>query len=146
MIRSALIALIALMLSGTPAVATEYFGDDNGAANGTDVVAYFTQGQAVTGSAEFEFEWEGSTWRFANEEHLNQFVADPERYAPRFGGAGTLTVAHGGRYPGNPAAWSIYNNRLYFFLFPAARETWLMNSDKLIPRAEEQWQKMSSER
>jgi YHS domain-containing protein len=141
MIRS---TLLALMLCSTGAVAKEYFGDDNGAANGTDVVAYFTQGQLVTGSDEFEFEWGGSIWRFANEKHLKQFVADPEHYAPRFGGAGALTVAHGGRYPGNPVAWSIHNNRLYFFLFPAARETWLMNPDKLIPRAEQQWQEMGS--
>ena len=98
--------------------------------------------EARPGSAEFEYEWQGNTWRFANRKHLDLFSANPEHYAPQFGGAGALTIAHGAKFPGSPTAWAIKNGRLYFFLFPAARETWLMNPDKLIPRAEAQWQNL----
>ena len=132
--------LTALMvLCSTQVLAGDYFGNKNGAANGVDVVAYFTDDEMTVGSEEFEFQWSGSTWRFSSAKHMQLFAADPEHYAPQFYGAGSLTVAHGAKYPGNPVAWSIYNDRLYFFLFPAARTTWLMNPDQLIPRAREQW-------
>jgi YHS domain-containing protein len=139
------ILLIALLLFSFTVHASIYFSDDNGVAGGNDVVAYFIEGQAIAGSPKFELQWQGATWHFASKAHLEMFSADPEHYAPQFGGAGSLTVAHGARYPGNPAAWSIYNDRLYFFLFPAARETWLMNPDKLVPRAEKQWPDLSNQ-
>ena len=128
-----------LLLFSITAHSSDYFSDENGVAGGNDVVAYFIEGQVISGSPKFELQWQGATWRFASEAHLEMFSTDPERYAPQFGGAGALTIAHGARFPGNPAAWSIYNDRLYFFLFPAARDTWLMNPDKLVPRAEKQW-------
>ncbi len=56
------------------------------AVKGYDVVAYFTQGQPVKGSKEIEYRWKDAIWRFANAEHLAAFKADPEKYAPQYGG------------------------------------------------------------
>ena len=61
--------------------------DDVGVAiKGYDTVAYFTEGRAVRGSAEFETLWQDARWHFANAEHRDMFKADPERYAPQYGG------------------------------------------------------------
>lgn len=61
--------------------------DESGAAiHGYDTVAYFTDGKPTLGSREFSHEWNGAKWLFSSREHLESFKADPERYAPQFGG------------------------------------------------------------
>ena len=56
------------------------------AVKGYDTVAYFTDGKPDKGKSDYEYEWQGARWRFANQEHLDMFKADPERYAPQYGG------------------------------------------------------------
>ena len=56
------------------------------AIKGYDPVAYFTLGKSVQGKKEFEYKWQNAKWRFANEDHLNLFKSDPEKYAPQYGG------------------------------------------------------------
>jgi hypothetical protein len=61
--------------------------DDVGVAiKGYDTVAYFTDGRAVKGNAEFETLWQDARWQFSSAEHRDMFIADPERYAPQYGG------------------------------------------------------------
>lgn len=59
------------------------FTRDGLAIDGTDPVAYFTQGQPVKGSPNHQLEWRNATWQFESAEHLDRFRADPEAYAPR---------------------------------------------------------------
>jgi hypothetical protein len=40
----------------------------------------------VKGTPEFETLWQDARWRFASAEHRDMFKADPERYAPQYGG------------------------------------------------------------
>ncbi len=56
------------------------------AVSGYDPVAYFVEGRPVEGRKAFEFEWNGATWRFANANNLAAFKADPEKFAPQYGG------------------------------------------------------------
>ena len=56
------------------------------AIKGYDPVAYFTLGKPVKGNSEFEYKWEGAKWRFSSSEHQNLFAAEPEKYAPQYGG------------------------------------------------------------
>ena len=56
------------------------------AIKGYDPVAYFTLGKPLEGKKEFEYLWMDAKWRFANEDHLNLFKSDPEKYAPQYGG------------------------------------------------------------
>ena len=53
---------------------------------GYDPVAYFIQGKALKGTEEFAYQWMGAEWRFASAEHLDLFRANPEEYAPQYGG------------------------------------------------------------
>ncbi len=43
-------------------------------------------GGPVKGQKEFQQEWQGATWRFSSQEHLALFQANPEKYAPQYGG------------------------------------------------------------
>ena len=56
------------------------------AIKGYDVVAYFTLGKPTKGDSQYTYEWKGATWRFANARHLEAFKAEPEKYAPQYGG------------------------------------------------------------
>jgi predicted CoA-binding protein len=53
------------------------------------------------------------------------FVADPERYAPAFGGYCAFAASRGYLAPTIPEAWSIYEDRLYLNANLRARELWL---------------------
>lgn len=61
-------------------------GPDGIAIKGFDPVAYFTMGEPVKGSDQFAYEWKGAKWLFSSREHLDLFSADPNKYAPQYGG------------------------------------------------------------
>jgi hypothetical protein len=93
--RTTIVALSLFIVSFGGAVSVEAFFGTKGEINaswggvaikGYDTVAYFTEGKPVKGKEAFEFEWKGAKWRFANAQHLGMFRADPEAYAPQYGG------------------------------------------------------------
>jgi YHS domain-containing protein len=86
---------------------------DGLAMHGYDPVAYFTLGQPTLGTPGHTHTWRGSTWHFATEAHREQFAADPERYAPQFGGYCALGRAMGVRVNGAPTRWRIDDHKLY---------------------------------
>lgn len=109
------------------------------AADGHDVVAYFTRGEAVEGSAEHSHEWRGASWHFASEANLQRFRADPERYAPAYGGHCAYAVARGSVEPGDPRYWTIHEGRLYFNYDGSVQERWDADREALIAAADEHW-------
>ena len=42
---------------------------------GYDTVAYFTEGRPMKGSEEFSYDWLGTPWLFANEQHRQLFIS-----------------------------------------------------------------------
>lgn len=82
---------------------------------GHDPVAYFTEGRPVKGVAEFKYDWDGARYLFANAANREKFAANPDRYAPRFGGYCTGSMSRGVRNEADPEAWIISDGRLYLF-------------------------------
>lgn len=64
-------------------VNTNFFGV---AIKGYDTVAYFTEGSAVKGKSKFYYNWSDAKWYFSSKENRDLFIANPERYAPQYGG------------------------------------------------------------
>ena len=85
---------------------------------GHDPVAYFTVGRPVKGIPEFKYDWDGERYLFANAGNRDKFAANPERYAPQFGGYCTGSMSRGVRNEGHPEAWVIVDGRLYVFGAP----------------------------
>src|ERR1700674_385851 len=84
--------------------------------SGYDPVAYFTDGKPVQGKAEFEHLWHKSRWRFANGEHRDLFVKDPDRYTPQYDGycaMGTSADDAAHKDTVDPEAWAIVDGKLY---------------------------------
>lgn len=60
---------------------------NNGIAiKGYDSVAYHTEGRAIKGNKNFSYKWNDAEWYFATAENRDLFAANPERYAPQYGG------------------------------------------------------------
>ncbi|MEM1368266.1 MAG: YHS domain-containing (seleno)protein [Cyanobacteria bacterium P01_H01_bin.15] len=126
----------------TTAAATtiRYFSDENGLAiHGTDPVAYFTESRPVAGKPEFTHTWSGSTWRFATAENRDRFAANPEQYAPQYGGFCAWAVSQGYTASIDPNAWKIVDGKLYLNFSPGVQRRWERNIPNNIQKADANW-------
>ncbi|MEM8562271.1 MAG: YHS domain-containing (seleno)protein [Pseudomonadota bacterium] len=99
--------------------------DPSGVAiRGADTVAYFTQMQYVPGTDAFTTQWNGATWKFSSQDHLDLFIADPEKYAPQYGGYCAYGVAQDYLVKIEPEAWSIVDGKLYLNYSLKVQEEW----------------------
>ena len=82
---------------------------------GYDPVAYFTVDKPVKGSADFRYDWDGERYLFASAANRDKFAANPDRYAPQFGGYCTGSMSAKRQLEADPEAWIISDGRLYVF-------------------------------
>ena len=111
----------------------------NQAVAGHDVIAYYEQGQPVEGSSEFETQWQGATWRFSSAENLAKFEADPEAYAPQYGGYCAWAMARGYFAKGDPENWKIVDGRLYLNYNNDVQQKWERDIPGFIEQADAEW-------
>ena len=116
--------------------------EDGLAIKGYDPVAYFTLGEPTPGKADFELVWQGSRWRFASAEHRERFQADPDRYAPRYGGFCAGGMALGRIWDIDPEAWVIVDDRLYLNWAKSGRDEFAADPEPFIARADANWEKL----
>jgi YHS domain-containing protein len=141
----ALLALpqLAVAPAPTPARAAEpeiFTGLVPGTAvGGYDAVAYHTQAMPVQGSTEFTYQWKGAEWRFASRENLEAFRADPEAYAPQFGGYCAYGVARGYIVKGEPEVWKVVDGKLYLNYDERVQRSWETDIFGYIAEAGARW-------
>lgn len=129
------LTLAGAQAAGKPAV----FSADGAAIRGTDAVAYFKEGQPVKGKAEFSHSWNGATWLFSSAANRDAFAADPEKYAPQYGGYCAYAVSYGSTAPIDPAAWSIVDGKLYLNFSKGIQEKWSQDVPSYIAKADKNW-------
>lgn len=136
-----IIVLFTCLLAASAYAGEPVFTGDSGnvAVEGHDVVAYFTVGEPVKGSVEHSLQWRGAEWRFANEDHLDRFRENPEKYAPAYGGFCAYGVAQGKALASSPEYWSIHDGRLFFNLNEEIHHNWKNELEEHIKAADEQW-------
>jgi YHS domain-containing protein len=121
------------------------FTVDGVAIRGTDPVAYFTEGRPVEGSADFAHDWSGATWHFASAENRDRFAADPEAYAPAYGGYCAWAVAAKGdlatTQPGN---WAIVDGRLFLNFNDAVEAMWNEDVPGFIAEGDRRWPEIAA--
>lgn len=134
-------AAAALALVGQSAFAAsgKFYNNGGIAIDGTDPVAYFTEGKPVEGSAAFSHDWGGVTWRFANAANRDTFAAAPERYAPQYGGFCAWAVAEGSTASTVPEAWKIVDDKLYLNFSRRIQGRWERDIPGNIARADQNW-------
>ncbi|MCH9780349.1 MAG: YHS domain-containing protein [Alphaproteobacteria bacterium] len=108
-------------------------------AGGYDVVAYHTESAAVPGNNSYVAEWNGAKWRFKSEQNKEKFVANPEKYAPKYGGYCAWAVAQGYLARGNPSNWTVHNGDLYLNYNRSIQNSWEADKDGFITKSESNW-------
>ncbi|MGE3693524.1 MAG: YHS domain-containing (seleno)protein [Novosphingobium sp.] len=115
------------------------------ATQGYDPVAYFSEGRAVRGDVDFHYKWDGVTWLFASAANRDTFAAEPEKYAPQYGGHCSMAMAGGKKSRGSGEAWSIQNGKLYLNGNTDVRDRWLLDPSKYIARADDWWPRVKDD-
>jgi YHS domain-containing protein len=109
------------------------------AVHGYDAVSYFADGKPQVGSAKYEYEWQGVRWRFVSAAHRDSFKANPERYAPQFGGYCSLAVSRGITADGDPEQWAVVDGKLFLNNNPRAQALWDQDRPGNISLGKKNW-------
>lgn len=115
------------------------------AIRGYDTVAYFTQGKPVKGVEEFQVEWGGANWWFSSREHAGLFSANPEKYAPQYGGYCAYGVAEDYLVKIEPDQWEIVNDKLYLNYDKKIQKRWQKDTTGYIDRADKKFDQLVEE-
>jgi YHS domain-containing protein len=114
---------------------TGSFSDN--AIKGYDTVSYFMgDGVPVKGSKDFQTIWLGASWLFSSQANLDKFKADPEKYAPQYGGYCSWAAAHDVLAKGDPNTYLLENGKIYLNYDKSISDAWLPRKDELIPLAD----------
>ncbi len=131
--------VVALLAPSAFAQDMPVYADDGVAVDGTDVVAYFTQGAPVQGDAGITHDWNGVTWQFSTTANRDAFAAQPERYAPQYGGYCAWAVSEGYTASTTPEAWKIVDDKLYLNYSRRIQRRWERDIPARITAADANW-------
>ena len=109
------------------------------AIRGYDPVAYFNDSKPVRGSDEFTAEWNGATWHFASAENRDSFVADPNAFAPQYGGYCAWAVSRGYLASTDPQAWEVYEGKLYLNYSRRVHRRWSRDIPGNVAKGNSNW-------
>ena len=141
--------LMALALaSGTVLLAPAVFADggiatgrwSDTAIKGYDVTAYFRQAQARKGNKAHKIIWKDATWHFSNADAAELFEANPDAYAPQFGGYCTRAMSIGKVVRADPRIWRMRSDRLYMFASRKGQNLFDEDPDTMIAAAQAFWE------
>jgi YHS domain-containing protein len=119
--------------------------DNTVALHGYDPVAYFTGNRAVKGSRRILERLGGATYYFASRGNRYEFLRDPTRYQPQFGGYCAASMAMGRLEDINPRLFVIYEGKLYLFNNPEAEAMFMRNPRRTAYEAREHYFKIASQ-
>ncbi|MGB4117890.1 MAG: YHS domain-containing (seleno)protein [Polaromonas sp.] len=106
------------------------------AINGYDSVAYFTQNAPVKGLDAHTFDHKGAKWKFSSAANLELFKANPEKYAPQYGGYCAYGVANDSLVKVDPNQFSVVDGKLYLNYDASIQKDWLKDRAGLIKKAD----------
>jgi YHS domain-containing protein len=109
------------------------------AIGGMDPVSYFTETAPQPGRPDYDYDWGGVTWYFANPANRDVFIKAPDIYAPQFGGHATMSLARGYLSDGKPQIYLVVAERLYLFYSPGNRDAFLLAPGPAIAAARKNW-------
>jgi YHS domain-containing protein len=105
--------LFLITTTSTPAMAQHLVNttSEGLALEGYDPVAFFADKKATPGRLEYEATYQGATYRFASRDHQRKFRADPERFAPQYGGFCAYAASFGKLAPVQIRTWSVVDGK-----------------------------------
>lgn len=116
-------------------------GRDRVAIHGYDPVSYFS-GVPERGSTSWVHPWMNSVWHFASAANRDLFAAEPERYAPQYGGYCAYAVSKGSIADVDPEAWTVVGDKLYLNYSISIRTKWRKDIPGNVAKADRNWPKL----
>jgi YHS domain-containing protein len=106
---------------------------------GHDVVAYFTQGQAVQGRAEFRSTHEGVAYHFASAANRSLFEQNPRKFQPAYHGYDATRMVFAIPDGGDPRVWRVIDGRLFIFADEASKSAFELDTPANVALADQYW-------
>ncbi|MFK7744472.1 MAG: YHS domain-containing (seleno)protein [Roseobacter sp.] len=139
LIGTAATPLVALLPLAAQAATAPIYSENGIAIDGTDPLSYFQDGAPAKGSKKYVHKWMGTAWRFQNEENRDTFAANPEAYAPQYGGYCAYAVSEGYTASTVPHAWKIVDGKLYLNYSRRIQRKWEKDIPGRIAAADAKW-------
>ena len=144
--KKILLSLLLISMSFLVNAEEDYFTGalfSSAAIKGYDVVAYFTEQQAVKGKEDFSYEYKGVVWQFASAENLAAFEASPQKYLPQYGGYCAYAMAtYGDKVKVDPEQFTVKEGKLYLNYSRGISKKFRADIDSHIVQADENWLKI----
>ncbi len=117
---------------------------DGVAIQGYDPVAYFVEGKAVLGLKEIKTQYDNATYYFATEVNKEEFVKNPDKFVPQYGGYCAYGLSKGYKAPIDPKAFTIVEDKLYLNYSLDVKAEWMKQREERIVKANENWEKIKN--
>lgn len=134
--------LLFAVVSVSAQTTSSIYQTKNGAINGFDAVAYFTQHKAVEGNKQFAVKYKDAIWYFSSAENKEAFKKNPAAYEPQYGGYCAYGCSRGYKAKTEGEAWSIVNGKLYLNYNLDVRTDWNKDQAGYIKKADANWFKI----
>lgn len=110
---------------------------------GYDAVSYFNSPGPQKGDSKISAIHDGATYLFTSEANKQEFLKDPEKYAPRFGGWCAYAVADSkSKVDVDPKSFLIQDGKLLLFyngVWANTRKKWLKDPKNFLKAADGNW-------
>lgn len=143
----AVAAFAAPLALATPALADGgvYVGveGETVAISGYDAVSYFEgDGTPLEGDAQYSVTWNGADWHFASQANADKFKANPDAYAPQYGGHCAWAMSRGSLAPGDATLYKIVDGKLYLNFNEQVQQTWVKDIPGFIAKSDPAWKEI----
>jgi YHS domain-containing protein len=116
---------------------------ENVAIGGYDAVSYFQgNGVPVRGDAKFMVMHNGAEFHFSSQANADRFAANPNAYAPQYGGHCAWAMSRGSLAPGDPMLYKVVSGKLYLNFNQQVQKTWLSDIPGFIAKSDPAWTKI----
>lgn len=109
-------------------------------------VAYFAVGKPVRGKPEHAVAHDGITYHFVSAEARSEFMKQPTKYVPAYGGWCAFGMAVEDKFPVDPTRFKIVNDRLLLFLRNDgvdALDLWnAQDEQEVVRKADAHWRRV----
>ena len=108
--------------------------------NGYDVVAYFTEKQAVKGDPKYQASYHGAIYYFSSAKDLAIFKNNPSKYVPQYGGFCANSMKNRKAVAADPTVFFVVKGKLFVCSSPEAKKEFRANEEKNIKKADQNWE------
>ncbi|BBB30598.1 YHS domain-containing (seleno)protein [Neptunomonas japonica] len=137
--------LAAFSISSISFAGVEVQTDENNVTlAGHDAVAYFTENAPVEGNSNISSIHNGAIYHFSSVANRDTFNANPEKYAPQFGGYCAYGTSLGKKFAIDGKAFELIDGKLYVQKSEVVQEVWSENTNANLAAANKNWPKIKN--